>query len=49
MRLVGALMVVTLALPSWAGAQTFDQIRESGILKIGYREDAAPFSYKSPS
>jgi polar amino acid transport system substrate-binding protein/glutamate/aspartate transport system substrate-binding protein len=47
MRLVGALMVVTLALPSWAGAQTLDQIRESGILKIGYREDAAPFSYKN--
>jgi ABC-type amino acid transport substrate-binding protein len=47
MRLVGALMVVTLALPSWAGAQTLDQVRESGILKIGYREDAAPFSYKN--
>jgi len=47
MRLVGALMAVTLALPSWAGAQTLDQVRESGVLKIGFREDAAPFSYKN--
>jgi len=47
MRLLGALMAVTLALPSWAGAQTLDQVRESGVLKIGYREDAAPFSYKN--
>jgi ABC-type amino acid transport substrate-binding protein len=48
MRLVGALMAaVTLALPSWAGAQTLDQVRDSGVLKIGYREDAAPFSYKN--
>jgi polar amino acid transport system substrate-binding protein/glutamate/aspartate transport system substrate-binding protein len=40
-------MAATLALPSWAAAQTLDQVRESGVLKIGYREDAAPFSYKN--
>jgi polar amino acid transport system substrate-binding protein/glutamate/aspartate transport system substrate-binding protein len=47
MRLVGALMAMILALPSWASAQTLDQVRESGVLKIGYREDATPFSYKN--
>lgn len=48
MRLLGALMAaVILVLPAWVGAQTLDQVRESGVLKIGYREDAAPFSFKN--
>jgi ABC-type amino acid transport substrate-binding protein len=48
MRLVGALMAaVTLVLPAMAGAQTLERVHDSGVLKIGYREDAAPHSYKN--
>src|SRR5262245_35501973 len=28
-------------------AGTLDRIRETGVFKIGYRTDAAPFSYKN--
>lgn len=31
--------------PSWA--QTIELIRSSGVIRIGYRTDAAPYSYKS--
>ena len=30
---------------SSAGAATLERINDSGVLKLGYREDAAPFSY----
>ena len=29
-------------------AQTLERIKDSGTFKIGYREDALPFSYKNP-
>ena len=36
-----------LLLTEGAGAGTLDRVRESGVFKIGYRTDAAPFSYKN--
>lgn len=39
-----ALCLATTAAP----AGTLDRIGDKGVLKIGYRADAPPFSYKSP-
>lgn len=36
-----------LLLAESATAGTLDRVRESGVFKIGYRTDAAPFSYKN--
>jgi polar amino acid transport system substrate-binding protein/glutamate/aspartate transport system substrate-binding protein len=47
MRLLGALIAVVTLLPAWAGAQTLERVRDSGVFKIGFREDAAPYSYKN--
>jgi polar amino acid transport system substrate-binding protein/glutamate/aspartate transport system substrate-binding protein len=41
------VVAVALVLPVSAAAQTLERIRDSGVLKIGYREDAAPYSYKN--
>lgn len=41
------LAAVALVLPMVAAAQTLERIQDSGVLKIGYREDAAPYSYKN--
>jgi ABC-type amino acid transport substrate-binding protein len=41
------IVAVALVLPMSAAAQTLERVRESGVLKIGYREDAAPYSYKN--
>ena len=40
-----AILLATLFWTDAAGAATLDRIRETGTLKIGYREDAAPYSY----
>jgi polar amino acid transport system substrate-binding protein/glutamate/aspartate transport system substrate-binding protein len=42
-------VVVLLALlaPGFAGAQTLDRIKESGVIRLGVREDAAPFSWRT--
>lgn len=32
-----------------AGAATLDRIRDSGTIRLGYRQDAAPFSFADPS
>lgn len=39
------ILAVVLLLPIAAGAATLDRVRETGVLKIGHREDAAPYSY----
>ena len=41
------IVAVALVLPVSAAAQTLERVRDSGVLKIGYREDAAPHSYKN--
>jgi ABC-type amino acid transport substrate-binding protein len=46
MRL-GWIVAVALVLPISVAAQTLERVRDSGVLKIGYREDAAPYSYKN--
>lgn len=40
-------VVGVLFAASAAAADTLERIRESGTLKLGYREDAPPYSYKS--
>ncbi|MCG8545491.1 MAG: amino acid ABC transporter substrate-binding protein [Alphaproteobacteria bacterium] len=42
-----AVAAATVMLVSTAAAGTLDRIRESGVLKIGYRHDAQPFSFKN--
>jgi len=42
-HLIAAGLALAAALP--AAAQTLERIRETGELRIGYREDAAPLSY----
>ena len=45
MRLAWVL-AVALVLPLPAAGQTLERIRDSGVIKLGYRVDAAPHSYK---
>jgi ABC-type amino acid transport substrate-binding protein len=48
MRVVFSVVVAALLLASQnVAAGTLDRVRETGTFKIGYRTDAAPFSYKS--
>lgn len=41
------LLAVMLLVPQGAAGGTLDRVREAGIFKIGYRTDAAPFSYSN--
>lgn len=45
MRSFLATLLVILALPAAASAQTLEKIKETGQLVIGFRTDAAPLSY----
>jgi ABC-type amino acid transport substrate-binding protein len=47
MRLLALLLAASLAFP--AGAQTLEKIRKAGVIKLGYIDLAAPFSYADPS
>jgi ABC-type amino acid transport substrate-binding protein len=43
-----SLILVVIISFSWpAAAGTLERVRDTGEFKIGYREDAAPFSYKN--
>lgn len=48
MRLLfcGLITLIMLQVPT-ASADTVDKLRQTGVLTVGYREDAIPFSYKS--
>jgi polar amino acid transport system substrate-binding protein/glutamate/aspartate transport system substrate-binding protein len=48
MRLLfyGLMALIVLQAPASA-AGTLDKLRKTGVLTVGYREDAIPFSYKS--
>jgi ABC-type amino acid transport substrate-binding protein len=48
-RLAWLTFGATLLLIAGAQAQTLERVRTSGTFKIGFREDAAPFSYKDPT
>lgn len=41
------LLAVIVLSPGLAAAQTLDRIKESGIIRLGVREDAAPFSWRT--
>lgn len=43
---VASFLFFVLLLPSVVSAATLDRIREEGVLRIGVRSDAAPFSYR---
>jgi ABC-type amino acid transport substrate-binding protein len=44
---VAGLFVGALSSAHDASAAVLDRLRDSGVLKIGFRQDAAPFSYKN--
>ena len=46
MRLVWLTFAAVFLLATGAQAQTLERVRETGTFKIGYREDAAPFSFR---
>ena len=41
------LMALIVLQATAASAGTLDKLRETGVLTVGYRDDAIPFSYKS--
>ena len=41
-----AILLAATFLTGAAEAATLDRIRETGVLKMGFREDAAPYSYR---
>jgi glutamate/aspartate transport system substrate-binding protein len=43
--MIRLLFLAVLALPLVAGAQTLDKIRKSGVISLGYIDNAAPFSW----
>lgn len=47
MRFLAMLAVVLLGLAQGAAAATLGHIRESGSLRIGYRADAPPYSFRT--
>jgi ABC-type amino acid transport substrate-binding protein len=46
-RLAWLTFATTVLLAAGVQAQTLERIRDSGSFRIGYREDAAPFSFKN--
>lgn len=47
LRIICIATAALLLAVSGAAAGTLDRVRDSGALRIGYRDDAPPFSYKS--
>jgi len=45
----GALLLVSLAAATTAGAATLDRIKETGHIRFGYFADARPFTYRGAS
>lgn len=46
-RLVSAAFAAVLILGASANAQTLERVRGTGVFTIGFREDAAPYSYRN--
>jgi polar amino acid transport system substrate-binding protein/glutamate/aspartate transport system substrate-binding protein len=46
-RLVWLTFAATVLAVAGVQAQTLDRIRDTGTFKLGYREDAAPFSFRN--
>ena len=47
LRHIPILVLTALLLAAGAQAQTLERVRSTGVFKIGYRTDAAPFAYKN--
>ncbi len=47
MKSLFSLVMAAALLATAASAQTIDRIKETGLLKLGYRVDAAPLSFKT--
>jgi glutamate/aspartate transport system substrate-binding protein len=43
--MIRLLLIALLGAPVLAGAQTLDKIRKSGVISLGYIDNAAPFSW----
>jgi polar amino acid transport system substrate-binding protein/glutamate/aspartate transport system substrate-binding protein len=46
-QLLACIVFATTFIASSVSAGTLDRVRDSGVLKLGYRTDAAPYSYKN--
>ena len=46
-QLLAHVVFATTFIASSVSAGTLDRVRDSGVLKLGYRTDAAPYSYKN--
>ncbi len=46
-QLLVGVVFATSFIASSVFAGTLDRVRDSGVFKIGYRTDAAPYSYKN--
>jgi len=46
-RLSSTLVLASFLAVGGAWADTLERVRDTGVFKIGYREDAAPFSFKN--
>jgi ABC-type amino acid transport substrate-binding protein len=46
-RLFSLIVLIIISLSWPAAAATLERVRDTGEFKLGYREDAAPFSYKN--
>ena len=42
------MLLMAVAIPSAASAQTLERVRESGVIHVGHRQDARPFSFVGP-
>ena len=46
-KLLIGVAIATIFVASSVSAGTLDRVRDTGVFKIGYRTDAAPYAYKS--
>jgi len=46
-QLFACVVLAATFIASSASAEVLDRVRDTGVFKIGYRTDAAPYSYKS--
>ena len=48
MKIFSTMLAVLMLTASLANAQTLERIKETGVMTLGYRVDAAPLSYERP-
>src|SRR6266436_3660812 len=45
-RALAGAVLLTMLCAAWASAGALDRIRQDKVIRLAYREDAPPFSYK---